>query len=428
MPEPLHAAGNYFATPAGKAIYLAGSHTWNEAQQIGPTAFTFEQFLDFEQAIGGNFIRYWNFTTSTDAVGTIPDRDLPWVRSSTPGANDGAARWDLTRFNETYFENLRSNIIAAGRRHMYVSFMLFAAETNYPASAAGEVFLAENNVNGVDAGSASGEERLGNAALLAMEEAYVARVIDAIGDLPNVLYEVTNEADNTTDAYDWQEEIARFLRWYERHKGIPHHPVGITSPYPVGDPNINATLFQRASSDWTSPYGWRDYQGNPPDAPGNKPVIVDTDHTGGAGKDAGWVWQMFTRGYNVAYMDNMCGSGLPDTVLGNNDGDCALRVSARLGINTTSRAARLLNLRYMLPHGDLSSTGYVLANPAGGEYAIYAPNGGEFEVDLSGSVGQLGMWWVDVDGGTITAAGTVQAGGARRFSAPHARDALLLTP
>jgi hypothetical protein len=428
MPQLLHAAGNYFATSDGKAIYLAGSHTWNEAQQIGPMAFTFEQFLDFEQAIGGNFIRYWNFTTSADAAGTVPDRDLPWVRSSTPDGHDAAAKWDLTRFNKTYFDNLRSNIIAAGRRQMYVSFMLFAAETHYPASASGEVFLAANNINGVDAGTASGEERLGNAALLAAEEAYVARVIDAIGDLPNVLYEVSNEADNTSAAYEWQDEIARFVRWCEVRRGVPHHPVGITSPYPDGDPDINATLFQRASSDWTSPYGWRDYQKNPPNAPGNKPVIVDTDHTGGEGKDAGWVWQMFTRGYNVAYMDNMCGSGLPNPVLGKNGGDCALRISARLGINTTSRAARMLNLRYMLPHSDLSSTGYVLANPIGGEFAIYAPNGGEFEVDLSGSVGELRMWWVDVDHGTVTAAGTVRAGGARRFGAPHARDVLLLKP
>jgi hypothetical protein len=41
----------YFADPTGKAVYLTGSHTWNNLQDMGPTdppaAFDFTGYLDF---------------------------------------------------------------------------------------------------------------------------------------------------------------------------------------------------------------------------------------------------------------------------------------------------------------------------------------------------------------------------------------------
>jgi hypothetical protein len=426
LPPLLHAAGDYFVTSTGQTVYLAGSRTWNQAQQIGPAAFTFGEFVNFDKSIGSNFIRYWNFTSSEDGAGPTPDSQLPFMRSSTPGANDGGNKWDLTKFNQVFFDNMRSNVIAAGHQGMYVSIMLFFGETNYPVNWNSDAFNGANNINGVNPGSAYGEQVLGNAAVMAAEKAYVAKIIDTVGDLPNVLFEVSNESVNDGSTFQWQDNIAQFVKAYEAQKGYAPHPIGITAPYPGGDPNVNATtLIPDPNSDWTSPYGWYSYQSSPPDAPGNKPLIVDTDHIGG-GLGADWVWQMFTRGYNVAYMDDMGGSGLADPALGNNSGNYGSEISARLGIQETVRAAQQFNLADMLPNDSLSTTGYALANAVKGEFVVFAPQGGQFGVDLSGSSGTLNAQWVNVATGSFTSAGQVQGGGYHSFTAPDSADALLL--
>ena len=50
-----------------------------------------------------------------------------------------------------------------------------------------------------------------------------------------------------------------------------------------------------------------------------------------------------------------------------------------------------MNLAEMVPHGELASTDYCLANP-GQEYLVYLPEGGEVTVDLSGEHGRIWRW------------------------------------
>ena len=50
---------------------------------------------------------------------------LPYLRSGPGTALDGNPKFNLTEFNQDYFDRLRSRVIAAGECGIYVSVMLF---------------------------------------------------------------------------------------------------------------------------------------------------------------------------------------------------------------------------------------------------------------------------------------------------------------
>ncbi len=86
-----------------------------------------------------------------------------------------------------------------------------------------------------------------------------------------------------------------------------------------------------------------------------------------------------------------------------------------------------MNLAAMTPQEKLSSTGHVLANTdaAHPEFLVYAPSGGKFTVDLSGSSGQFAVEWMNTATGDITRGTVVSGGATATFSPPFSGDAVL---
>ncbi len=75
-----------------------------------------------------NFIRLWSRHISWyERYGERPlhAAPLPWPRTGPGNARDGKPRFDLAKFEATYFERLRRRVEAAGDRGIYVSIMLF---------------------------------------------------------------------------------------------------------------------------------------------------------------------------------------------------------------------------------------------------------------------------------------------------------------
>lgn len=135
--DPLNS--RYFTDGSGKPIYLTGSHTWASLQDCGldvghpvatdpPPQFDFDAYLQLLADNNHNFIRLWRWELPRAALRTGPDfyaQPQPWQRTGPAIANDGKPRFDLTQFEESYFDRLRSRVIAAGDRGIYVSIMLF---------------------------------------------------------------------------------------------------------------------------------------------------------------------------------------------------------------------------------------------------------------------------------------------------------------
>ena len=408
----------YFTDNTGRAVYLTGSHTWNNFQDIGVNGnqitFNYPGYLDFLQGLNHNFIRLWVWE-STSGGNWTPRAPQAFQRTGPGTAEDGGAKYNLSQFDQSYFDRLRQRIIAARDRGMYVSIMLFEGWSVHTSSQFfGHPYGRNNNVNGISGdlnGDGNGDEvhTLANGAVTSFEEAYVRKVIDTVNDLDNVLYEIGNEV--TPDSTNWQYRLINTIKQYEATKP-KRHPVGMTWQY--SPPANNSNLFN-SPADWISPHQEEDYMSNPPAADGRKVIIVDTDHLWGLGGDRAWVWRSFLRGLNPIYMDSYTDhsdGAFP------NDGNAAPDPDARKAMGHTLSYAKRMNLIAMTPREDLASTGYCLANSSGGEYLVYAQNGGTFTVNLSGTTGSLNVEWFNPGTGQTIAGAPIAAGATQSMSAP----------
>jgi hypothetical protein len=128
---PLPANPRYFTQDGQTAVYLTGSHTWANLQDIGlrdTPPFPYEKYLAFMSEYGHNFMRLWMFEQPERACWTEENLffdPLPWVRSGPGLAADGKPKFDLGAWNEAYFERLRRRVIHAGERGIYCAVMLF---------------------------------------------------------------------------------------------------------------------------------------------------------------------------------------------------------------------------------------------------------------------------------------------------------------
>ena len=435
---PLHVSSvnrRYFTDGTGRAIYLTGSHTWPNFQDVGvtdpPAAFNWTGYLDFLVQHHHNVMKLWRWEQakwSAETPTVIWIDPMPYLRTGTDTARDGKPKFDLNQFNPAYFARMRQRVIEAGQRGIYVSIMLFdgwsieqkeGSLNNNPWL--GHPLNGANNINGIDGGQNDGLETqtLHIPAITARQEAYVQHVIDKVNDLDNVLYEISNESTGGTDEVAWQEHMIQYIHQYEATKP-KQHPVGMTALYPNGN---NADLFA-STADWIAPNG---DLADVPAADGSKVILNDTDHLCGLCLDEGWVWKSLTRGVNPMLMDPFDGAYVPTR--NNYDLSDPRWELVRTNLGYARGYATRMNLIAMLPHGlDVASTGYCLANPAGphAEYLIYLPNGGTITVNLSGSSGSFVVEWFNPATGQTTIEDTpVTAGFTQSFTPPFSGDAVL---
>lgn len=438
----------YFADGSGKAVYLTGSHTWaNFATDQGsgdpPAGIDYDAYLDFLVAHNHNFFRgwVWDLAFSVQGFNGGPFRwsPFPWQRTGPGNATDGKPKFNLTRYDPDYFDRVRARVQAAGERGIYVSIMVFqsyAVQFNRNQTD-GYPLDGRNNVNEIDAGAGYDAHTLKVPAVTAKQEEYVRKVIDAVNDLDNVLYEIGNEGGDYST--QWQYHMIDFIHHYEKSKP-KQHPVGMTFQHKGG---TNAALFA-SPADWISPQCSDGYIKDPLTADGSKVMIVDTDHgygwtalkkDGPAGQQA-WVWKNLVRGNQTLFMDPYLAKiAGPNTgrnqPLGTNPREPYFGVSPdpywetiRVAMGRARTYAQKMDLAATAPRNDLSSTTYCLANP-GQQYLVYHPGDGRaFTVTLK--EGAYAFEWFNPTIGKIADTGTfTTTGGHRLFSPPFDGDAVL---
>jgi Family of unknown function (DUF6298)/Protein of unknown function (DUF4038) len=425
----------YFADASGKAVYLTGAHTWNNLVDMGPSdppePFGFDAYLDSLDRHGHNFIRLWawdsvtwdaraNGESTKKAVNNVAPQ--PWARTGPGNALDGKPKFDLTKFNEAYFERLRDRVKAAGDRGIYVSVMLFEGwglmhgNRGRPSPAGwawrGHPFHPENNTSGINAdpdgdGQNIQVHSLAIAAVTKVQEAYIHKVVDTVNDLDNVLYEVINEGGE--QKWDWW--VVKTIRDYERTKP-KQHPIGITGH---GAERLDSMLASPA--DWISPGSQDGYRDNPPAWDGKKVSLLDTDHVWGLGGSPAWAWKAFVRGHNPLFMDPY-----DNAILAKGPAEDWEPLRKSMGV--ARKLAQRVNLAAMTPHDELVSTKFCLAQP-GVAYVLYLPEGGEVTVDLLAAKDRLEAEWIHPIEGTVTPADPVAGGDKRTLKSPLTGPAVL---
>jgi hypothetical protein len=446
----------YFIDVNGNAVYLTGMHTWSNFQEMSPedsVVFDYDAYLELLRKYHHNFIRLWVWEQAAWAPWTekkIVQDPMPFLRTGPGTANDGLPKFDLTKFNEQYFERLHDRVAAARDRGIYVSVMLFQGwsiekkgiekrnmfqriiakayklfgrdpsiwDPNNPWN--GHPFNGVNNVNGISGdldhdGEGLEVHTLVNDAILELQEQYVRKVVDSVNDLDNVLYEISNESRG--ESTEWQFHMTRVIREYQTTKPR-QHPVLMTWQWPGGS---NDVLFQspaEAASPGEAP-DQTNYREDPPPAVGKNVIIADTDHLWGEGGNSQWVWKSFMRGLNPIFMDRIV------SITRHPSGEIQGAEDIRIAMGQTRTYAERLNLSRVVPRPDLCSTTYCLADP-GVEYVAYLPEGGSVFVELMKGRGPYTVEWFNLNAGEVTKESSVSSKAEReRMNAPFQGPALV---
>lgn len=449
--------GRYFTDNSGRAIYLTGSHTWANLQDIGLAGgepFPYNDYLDFMESHQHNFMRFWMFEQPEKASWTdarITFDPLPWARTGPGIAEDGKPKYDLGIWNEDYFQRMRQRIIQAGDRGIYTAIMLFQGwslhKTNSPHGDPWPFhpFNGNNNINGVDVPFTQADDdfhaclhSLKNPSVMSYQEAYVRKVIDTVNDLDNVLYEIINEGGAT----DWQYALIELIHKYENQLD-KQHPVGMT--HRISPVQYNQELFD-SPAEWISPaqepQDWivpgstflEDYRNDPPVGNGKKVILTDTDHLWGHGANPKWVWKSFLRGLNPIFMDPwwpLYIESNPEVTpwafvggITKDQRDYPDWEPTRRAMGDTSRFASRVNLVKMLPRPELASTRYCLADP-GEEYLVYLPDGGSVTVNLLGTNQAFKLeWFFPAIQRTYIDQHPIHGGGYKVLTAPYTGESV----
>jgi hypothetical protein len=470
---------HYFVNPQGQAVFLSGSHTWTDFQDLGSggatTVSDFNAYVSFLTSHGHNATILWRkdlpqfCAWGAGGVWKIDtSTGMPWVRSSTGGASDGGNKFDLNTFNQPYFDRLRARVIQLQQSNIYAVVQFFdglqtvnnRCGTSSP-SGDGYPFTGVNNINGVDDGYSSGTSGVNsytmssNNAISNYQDAYVKKLVDTLNDLPNVIWEISEEGPSNSANW-WAPHMIGLLHAYEgggTFEGATYtakpfkHPVGWpTTQYPGNDSSLYGS-----AADWIAPTLNASFPSVVATNNQGKVVFNDSDHalaytqilnSDGSVKNQplrGYAWENFTSGAGgVVFMDpyeiywqgspvrNTCVTPVNAVCTGGPDTKYdPFRNNLGYIVNF---ATTKLDLVKMTPQGGLSSTGFCLAQtPAtGAEYLVYAPNGGTFTVNLSATSRVLNIEWFNPSTGATTSGGTVTGGLSNQsFSAPFSGDAVL---
>jgi hypothetical protein len=464
-PLEVCAANPRYFSANGTAVYLTGSHIWNNFHDgMGAGAdcvqtrerMEFNDYLGFLQKHGHNLIRLWRWEhfKSQAAGGAfhLCMSPQPWPRIGPALASDGKPRFDLSQFDKEFFSRLRDRVIAAGERGIYVAVMFFEGWGLHlspePDNVAGHPFFSANNVNDISIRSIDDYQVLPlNPRVQALQEAYIRAVVEAVQDLPNVLYEVANESSGGGvidasfatamgfsdvpqwgDSTQWQHWVIDVVKHYETGMGYDHHPIGMTMQFPVPDQTrVNETLMH-SPAEWISP-GFDDvahpgdptnpsrWHADPPTNDGTKVIITDTDHYAPGQADPLWAWKSFLRGHHPILMDFGLIDGPAPAEPSPGAPPYAAFEAARYAMGDTLRFARRMDLTRTVPDNELSSTTYALANP-GKEYLVLQPSESAAPFTVSLPPGTYRVEWFDLTARETRSANELTSGGTTTVTPP----------
>ncbi|MFC2125675.1 DUF6298 domain-containing protein [Bacteroidota bacterium] len=421
----------YFTDNTGKAVYLTGSHTWNNLVDMSPDLqlenFNYPAYIHWMKKSNQNFFRLWAWELLNWDTGANREKDekthevgpQPWVRIGPGNALDGKPKFDLNQLNDEYFHRLKKRVAMAADSGIYASIMLFEgwglqfspnAFDNHP-------FHPENNINGITGdgdGDGMGLEihTLTNTKIKSIQENYVRKVIVTVNEFDNVLYEISNE--NHPPSTEWQYHMINFIKEFE--KTLPkQHPVGMTFQYKDGN---NQDLFD-SPAEWISPNPEGGYRDNPPPGDGSKVIITDTDHLWGIGGNKEWVWKSFLRGLNPIFMDPY------DCKVLSGSYDSLWVEPLRKNMGYSLMLADRMDLISMKPELGLTSSTYCLAN-TGSEYLVYLPDSIDVSLNLDQISGTFSVEWFNPGTGEFQESEDINGGSEISFSSPFGTSDVLL--
>jgi hypothetical protein len=219
------------------------------------------------------------FGIQKNTLAPVPEKlILPWARSDRPGyvlggSNGSDRKFDLSKWNDAYFDRLKDFMQVAEQHDIIVVITLFSSY--YGAGWAHAAFNRQNNINDTESIEALNANTPFNGNILSFQEQYVRKIVRELNSFPNLYFEIQNEpwADlkdtvlvmneyfqkedikdghwRTTievtaeRANDWQRRVASWIKDEESTLSNQHLISQNISNfhYPISDPDPNVSLF-----------------------------------------------------------------------------------------------------------------------------------------------------------------------------------------
>jgi titin len=350
-----------------------------------------------------------NYFRNVFAMGQPYGDSITLYNRTGPGtAADGRPKFDLNQFNQSYLDYWRAVISYARSKGVVVQICLLdgwhlsglVIEDNGPGKIWGaqyDYYYKDNNVNGLAISQPADFMNIAGPAFV-YQQALVRKAIDALGDLPNIIWESGNETGNST----WDLKIADYITQYEQSRAVPIHLVMprdlpghqfVAGQCDNTPGNVHGSLASAYST--------------------NQVLITDNDCAPVATPDVrrGKAWAALTAGAHIDYFH-------PDitdpAVLASTDAQNGMRYLGYLG---RFLMAFNVNLAGMSPLDSAVTNGWAFGRP-GQEFIVYLPTGGS--TSLMGLAAPRSAKWFNPRDGSTRDAGTVQP-----FTAPDSNDWVL---
>lgn len=184
--------------------------------------FSWRKYLDDLAAHHLNYVRqdvcsWGQLRVAADYPAQLSGPAWPFARTGPGRAVDGGPKFDLTRFDQPYFDTrLKPFLREAAKRGIYVELTLF--EGFRTGRRFGEGLYADaNNVNRLELRprQATSDAALDHPGLMAIQHAYVDKVLAETAGFGNVIYEIANE----TGGRRWVAHLIDYIHDHPTHPG-----------------------------------------------------------------------------------------------------------------------------------------------------------------------------------------------------------------
>jgi hypothetical protein len=194
--------------------------------------FNYTKYLDALARDGLNGTRTWSgaycepstaFEIADNTLAPRAGRFLsPWARSEQPGYANGGNKFDLTKWDESYFKRLKDFISQASKRGIIVELNLFCPFYDESMWVLSPMNIS-NNINGVGAIARTNVYTLNNnGALLGVQDAMVRKLVAELKGFDNLYYEICNEPYFGGVTLEWQRHIADTIAQAESSLRVRH--------------------------------------------------------------------------------------------------------------------------------------------------------------------------------------------------------------
>jgi len=396
QPIQLHPENPHYFLWRGKPTVLVASTEHYGA--VLNVDFDYRRYLDELKAKGLNYTRLFSgvycepWGEPFNTLNPPKERYLtPWARSDTPSYADGGNKFDLNRWDETYFSRLRDFLSEAAKRGVVAEITLFCNWYDDGQWRLSPLHV-NNNINNVGHLDFKVVNTLRNGDVLKHQEAMVRKIVTEINGFDNLFFEICNEpgADG-----DWMDHMAQLV--YEVESSLPNRHLIANNGHATPHLSILNAHYDRDCSFVRNNYG--------------RNLVIGYDETGFDGTDdhsyrrQGWDFLLSGGGlydnldwsFSVAHPDGT------ETKWDKNLGGGSPALRQQLGI-----LLAFLNRLDFIPMepdrsvitGGVPGSAVALAEQ-GQQYAIYLDGGQQANLSLALPAGTWHAEWVNTRTGQV---------------------------